>query len=215
MKREDITIDTKIPPMPKNKRKMPNKEKLEKESNELMEEIKLYRDQLQELKNGGSVAIGFGRGPKTQEMKDLETQIREKTSVKRKLLNELGDCKQQLKNYKDEKNQIDYNRPKQFRNTGNKNMPLDEDDVNKRIKSIQNKIETTSLSLKEEKDCIKQIRELEALKPQVKINNNAKGNIQELNKTMNNLRNKMNEIFQDKEKVQSELEIYNSKLQEL
>lgn len=212
MKRENITVDTIIPHMPKNKKKMPNKSKLDTDLNDIMDDIKLLREQLQELKNGGSVAIGK-KGPKTQEMKELEIHIRDSNAVKRKLLNELSDYKQQLNKIKDEKRELDVNRPKQFKN--NKNMPVDENDVNKRIKDIQFKMETSTLSLKEEKECIKQIHHLETLKPQVKQNNSAKGSIQELNKTLNTLRDKMNDIFQDKEKVQSELELYNSKLQEL
>ncbi|CAG9325199.1 unnamed protein product [Blepharisma stoltei] len=206
--KEWITIDTEIPPLPEKNERLPapDEEKYESEMKVMEEKIsklKLQKNnvsqQINELKNGGgienkSISTKQYITEKIHMCKELNL---EKTNNQKKLENFKSDFRRLCEEQKRLKPKIKY---------------YEEEDINKRIESLQYKLETTTVTLQEEKQIVAELTQLQQAKPLLAQFKAGSLKLDHNKKKQQELKDRINVIYNEVRAISKEIEDINQNL---
>ena len=165
--REKITLDTVIPPLPSKSERLapPDEDRFERDLKNMDAKITKLRDKRKGVTDQIKVKVQGGKMENQDlSVKDfIDTKVatkKEKFALRNKLRDELSELKHVFYDMIEEQKRI---RPKI--------KIFDTEKTKKKIDEIQNKIETTTLKLQEEKKLISELSELQSSLPLIEQHN--------------------------------------------
>jgi hypothetical protein len=200
--REPITLDTPVPEKPKKEELIPepSEAKFKAELDKIENLIKKTRDEKEAVKKQIDAKKQGGLVETTNEsvkefVNNRRNDAQEWIQERRRLIDEIKGLKRELALSFEEQNRI---KPKiKF---------FDESKIEETITQLQHKHETTSLSLKEEKDLLAELKELEASKPLFKDFKQRSAKIEILKKKSDSLNPRIDEL---KKKIDEAFSVIN------
>lgn len=215
--RPRITLSTVIPELPSKQEKVPapDEDKFERELKILDDRISRLRGErgaisqiIREKREGGRVEakdtsakqVLQGKTASNKELKD----------AKFKLIAQLRQCKDEFATMRDEQA------------TARGNLQLrDADKVDQRIQELQTKVETTTITLKEEKLMIAEISRLQKSKPQLtefnnrslKMDHNKKGQ-EDIKQQLDKLNSQIQDMHTEIEEISKNMRLSRDKFKE-